>query len=120
MLQLEELYQDREALDLLLALLQGFADYAASQNTMPVLVIMPMKDDLWFIRNRHHFYKDFLEEAGEVLKVIDMAPVLLEEDPAEIYRIWHYTPMANQLVGKTLAEFLRPEMARIPGVCGLG
>lgn len=107
-LQLEALYRDAHATEILLRLVDAFVDYAKSANTFPVLMVQPMRDDLWFIRKRRHFYQEFMKEAGRRLLALDLAPPLLEAGAGrELFRIWHYSPKANRIVAKTLADALR-------------
>ncbi|MBI3126035.1 MAG: hypothetical protein HYZ11_00335 [Candidatus Tectomicrobia bacterium] len=107
-LQLEALYRDGQATEILLRLVDAFVDYAKGVDTFPVLMVQPMRDDLWYIRNRRPFYQEFMQEAGTRLLALDLAPPLLASGAGrDLFRIWHYSPKANRIVAKTLAEALR-------------
>jgi len=113
-LQHASLYSDEKAGELLDRLIDEFLEYAKRVNTIPVLLLLPMRDDFWFIRNRFHFYEPFVEKIKDRLLVIDMAPEFLEADPGEnLYRIWHLTPVANKIVARVVAEKIRPLVKNI-------
>lgn len=107
-LQLVALFQDAEATGLLRAQIGEFVRYADEKGFIPVLAMLPMRADLWFLRRHYNFYAEFLASIRPRLVTIDAAPALLEAGAASrLYRQWHYSPAGNAIVARTIASELQ-------------
>ena len=109
---LVDLYRDLEVTGLLRAQIDEFVNYGKQKSFLPVLAMLPMRADLWFIRKYYNFYAQFLDSCRSRLLTIDAAQALLDGGPASrLYRLWHYSPTGNAIVARTIASELR---ARCP------
>lgn len=105
--QIAQLFCSNQATTLLSALLNDFVDYANKNSFKPVLLIMPMKDDLLYIQEHGNFYKDFINQIPDDLDVVDMVDKMLEEkDLSSLFNRWHYSPKGNEIVAKELIKEL--------------
>lgn len=111
-LQLVTLYNDPEATRLLRALLQDFADYAGQHGFSPILLIMPTKEDLLYIRTHGSFYSAFLKTIEPLLPVVDMTDTILGMGSStKIFCGTHYLPETNCEVARVLADICRHQFA---------
>ena len=107
-LQLVSLYRDPEAAGLLRAQIEEFVRYAEQEGFLPILAMLPMRADLWFIRKHYNFYAEFLDSCRSRLLTIDADQALVDAGPASrLYRQWHYSPMGNAVVARTIASALQ-------------
>ena len=105
--QTAALFADPEATALLDRLVEEFSAEARRHGSWPLVVVMPMREDLDYIRRHRHFYRSAVERWQGQLDVLDTAPALLDL-PAEtrIYREWHFTPDANRVVAREVGDLL--------------
>lgn len=107
--QTASLFRDPDAVRLLQALAREFARRARAFGAQPVLLVMPMKDDVYFMKRRGHFYRDALDPLAADMAIVDAAPAFLaERDTRGLFREWHYSPRGNRLV----ADLVAPVVAR--------
>ena len=57
-----KLYQNEEILNLFTKIIDEYVAFAKSRNFKPVLIFLPQKDDVNFIKNNFHFYESFLKK----------------------------------------------------------
>ncbi|MBM3752101.1 MAG: hypothetical protein FJW21_13145 [Acidimicrobiia bacterium] len=92
---------------LLDALVGEFVAMGQRLGFTPVLLIMPMKDDLYLMQRRGHFYRNFVDRAARRLPVVDAADALLASGNVRaLFREWHYNPAGNARVAQLLADRL--------------
>ena len=110
--QTAALFADPEATALLDRLVAELAAEARLHGFWPLVVVMPMREDLDYIRRHCHFYRTAVDRWRSQLDVLDTADALLDL-PADtrIYREWHFTPEANRIVGREVGDLLA---ARVP------
>jgi hypothetical protein len=71
--------------------------------------MMPMKDDVYFMKRHGRFYESAFAPLAAEMDVVDAAPPLLAEpDTRTLFREWHYSPRGNRIV----ADLLAPVVAR--------
>ena len=75
-----KLYQDKQITLLLKKIIEEFILFSKQNQFKPVLVILPQKDDVNFIKKNFHFYENFLEELSnlEELQIIDTTKDFLQ------------------------------------------
>ena len=109
--QTVSLYNNREAISLFTNLVGEFVEYSKQKDFLPVFVMLPMKDDLFYIKNNGSFYNNFmrnLENTFKPLVVIDAAETLLSSGPVEnLFAKWHYNPSGNKSVAAIIKEELK-------------
>jgi hypothetical protein len=82
----------------------------SDQNEAKIyFVMLPQLNDLKKIKNGNKFYRDFLNEANQILPTFDFSEKLAQEDNlSSLYSDdrWggHYSVYGNQLLAQFLAE----------------
>jgi hypothetical protein len=105
--QSAQLYNNLEAVELLSLLVDEFIDYSHQKDFLPILLIMPMKEDLIYIKQSGNYYAKFLDKISSKLTVIDLAGRFVSEDcMAKLFRRWHYSPYGNKLVADEVNKVL--------------
>ena len=76
-----KLFQDEQITLLFKKIIVEFILFSKQNQFKPILVILPQKDDINFIKTNFHFYEKFLEELRNLkqLQIIDVAKDLLQE-----------------------------------------
>jgi hypothetical protein len=106
------LYKQREAVELLEALVDEFAAISQSQKFRFVFVFLPQKDDVLYVRRHDHFYAHVKEAIGQKCAVIDMMDHLqAHEHIDDLYSDateygGHYSPAGNEFVAGKIHEYL--------------
>lgn len=81
---------------------------------VPVLAMLPMRDDLHWIRRYGNFYEHVLAAVGDRLIVVDAAPALLAAGPPRaLYGEWHYSPRGNQVIADVIASRVVSLLSRL-------
>jgi hypothetical protein len=81
---------------------------------VPVLAMLPMRDDLHWIRRYGLYYEDALAAIADRILVVDAAPALLTAGPTRtLYRQWHYSPRGNQIVADVVASRVSSLVAQV-------
>lgn len=112
--QVAALYAQAEPRRLLVRLAQEFAARVRARGAHPLVVFLPMKDDMFHMRRHGHFYDTAVREIARDVEVVDLAPALREAGPIPaLYREWHYSPAANRIVGEVIARALQPLLAAV-------
>ena len=103
--QLKDLYQSNYATSLLLALMDDFFKYSKDQSFIPIILFLPMKEDLLYMQQHDNFYSHIIDEVSHKNIVIDLSEKMLEEeDILLLFNKWHYSKKGNQIVAKTLLD----------------
>lgn len=108
--QTEALFRNQMAMELMFKMVGEFVEFSRIMDFIPVFLMLPMKEDLYFIRERYHYYKhfmDLIEKEYDRLMVIDSAEKLLSNEIKEIFRKWHYSSEGNRLIAELITERLR-------------
>mgnify|MGYP001204693934 FL=1 len=100
---------------LLEAIIKNFLQYSEEQNFIPVLLLLPQKDDLNFIKNNYHFYKNLIDKIKKLDKIIvlDFSSKLLSKSNLdELYSDdneygGHFTAKTNQILASFLYDQLK-------------
>jgi hypothetical protein len=103
------LYRDPETSALFKAICHRFIDFARDRSAEPVLVMMPQLLDIDLIRKGDHYYKHILDELALKMTVIDLAPILLEQENTDALFIHdsyggHLSSDGNRIVAETLTK----------------
>lgn len=107
-----KLYQNKEVVMLLEKIIDEYMSYAKQNNFVPFFVILPQKDDVNFIRNNSHFYKNFISIIRTIndLYVIDITDKLLLENNLDLLYSddnnygGHFSKIGNQLIANIINE----------------
>lgn len=107
-----KLYQNKETIMLLEKIINEYISYAKQNNFVPFFVILPQKDDVSFIRNNFHFYKNFVNTIKTIndLHVIDITEKLLLENNLDLLYSddndygGHFSKIGNQLIANIINE----------------
>ena len=102
---------------LLKKILEEYVNFASEQNFKPIFLLLPQKDDVKFIKENFHFYKDFLCDVEKIsgLNNIDVLDDFVkEEDLDSIYSDnndygGHFSKEGN----KKVAEIIFREINKI-------
>ena len=75
-----KLFQDKRTTTLLKKIVEEFLIFSQKNHFRAILVILPQKDDVSFIKENFHFYEKFLEELYYLkqLQIIDVAKDFLQ------------------------------------------
>lgn len=110
-----KLYKNEEVKKLFEEIILNFVEYAKEQNFKPVLVFLPQKDDLGFIKKEYHFYNEFVNKIrkNETLTVIDIQNYLSKEENIDEFFSdnneygGHYSKIGNKKIAYYLEEIFR-------------
>ena len=92
-------------------------NFSKKSNFKLYLTFLPQKDDILFIKNNFHFYKEFIEELtkNNDVKIIDLAKNLqYEDDIDELYSDnneygGHYSKNGNKKIALGINSELRKD-----------
>lgn len=103
-----QMFNDINCTSLLVKIAEEFVKYSNENSTIPILLIVPQKDDVDFIENNYHFYIDTFRHLK--MKVIDMYDVF--KDYEDIYSDdskygGHPNKKGNELIAKTVLPCLK-------------
>ena len=75
-----KLFQDKQTTTLLKKIMEEFLILSQKNNFKAILIILPQKDDVNFIKNNFHFYEKFLKELNNLpqLQIIDVTKDFLQ------------------------------------------
>ncbi len=76
-----KMFEKKQHKKLLKEIVRDYVKFAKAQNFKPILILLPQKDDILFIKKNYNFYKDFLKdiEKSSGLYHIDVTNDLLNE-----------------------------------------
>ncbi len=109
-----KLYKNQDATKLLDQIIQDFISYSVQEKFIPVFVFLPQKDDIIYIKNNFHFYKDFINSLSkkENLIFIDIMNHLLQVSNLDEYYSddneygGHYSKFGNEKISEIMSEEL--------------
>ena len=105
--QSAELYQNRDAVALYLSLIDDFVRYSREMGFKPILAILPMRDDLVYMKQRGHYYESFVADTRQRLEVIDLAERMLATPSHDFFFArWHYNSQGNQITAEEIVKAL--------------
>ena len=104
------LFQDPYSCKLLKMIIQEYVNYSKEMNFKPIFIFLPQKDDLMFIKNNFHFFKEFQNELKSIedLTLLDVTDNLLHEKNLDDFYSddndygGHFTKYGN----KTISELI--------------
>ena len=110
-----KLFKDNETCELLKQILVEYVNYAKKQKFKPVFVFLPQKDDVLFIKQNFHFYRNFV---NELKKIEDLFFIDIIKDMTNLQGIdnlfsdnneygGHYSKDGNQKVAKLIFNELK-------------
>ena len=110
-----KLFKDKNTIILFKKIIEEYVDYSKQQNFKPIFVFLPQKDDILFIKQKYHFYQEFINEIMKInnLIFIDITKKLIEEENLDkLYSDdnWyggHYSKEGNEKI----AKFIFSELA---------
>lgn len=107
------LFEDKQAVTLMLALVKKYKEYARQQGFVPLFLWTPQKDDILCVRSGNNYYKDFIDELSQDIDVIDLTDKLIEVSSLDDYYSddshygGHFSQQGNQLVAEHIFEQLK-------------
>lgn len=108
-----DLYQNPEAINLFLRILDEFATFGRQHEFKPVFLLMPYLHDILYIKNNGCYYANFVSQAKEILHTIDLTQPLKSVNLNNIYSNDFYGGHFSAKGNEFLANFLFEEL------CGL-
>ena len=110
-----KLYKDKSACNLLKMILDEYVKFSKKMNFKPIFLFLPQKDDLFFVKNHYHFFKNFFNELNSIEKLIaiDIVDELLsKQNIDELYSDdndygGHFSDYGNQFVSELLFKKLQ-------------
>lgn len=109
------LYQKEHATLLLKKIIESYVDFSKENDFIPILIFLPQKDDINFIKTNHNYYKNFEIELSKInrLNLIPMTDIILNED--NIDKLYsddndyggHFSKFGNQKVAEIIHEYLK-------------
>jgi len=106
------MYSDKNACDLLEAILLKFCDLAHERGHLPLIVVMPQLIDMEiFKESQINPYQSFFSRINEKERVLDMTQYLNTDNLSQFYTDdvygGHFSDMGNRLVADKVSEHLR-------------
>lgn len=106
-----QMYTDKNACDLLEAILLKFRDLACERGHEPLVVVMPQLLDMNIMKeNKTSTYQSFFAKINEKVRVLDMTHHLGRDDLCSLYTDdaygGHFSAAGNRLVAEKVSEFL--------------
>ena len=106
------MYSDKNACDLLEAILFKFCDLAHERGHLPLIVVMPQLIDMEiFKESQINPYQSFFSRINEKERVLDMTQYLNTDNLSQFYTDdvygGHFSDMGNRLVADKVSEHLR-------------
>ena len=110
-----KLYRNKKVKKIFENIILDFIDFSKENRFKPILVFLPQKDDIIFIKKNYHFYKNFIEKISKFENIIifDMSELLINEDNLDkIYSDnneygGHYSREGNEKIAKKIENILR-------------
>lgn len=107
----EALYQEKNAKELLLAIIKEIHSFSQAHGAKAYFVMLPQLNDLKKIQEGNYFYKNFLYEVDKIIPAFDFSQVIVgEKNYSNLYSDdrWggHYSVYANAL----LADFINEKI----------
>lgn len=105
--QAEKLYQDPYACGILEKIVDEFIDFSQQKGFLPILLIMPMKEDIWYIKKYRHYYREFFEGLKTKITIIDAMDSFSKCNQYNNYfEQWHYSNEGNRLIAQAVNQCL--------------
>jgi len=105
------LYNDRESVDLLTAILLRFRDEARRRGHVPLVLVTPQLLDLKLAKKNGTPYQDFYRKLEPTLPVLDLTDKFLGSKYTDLYMNdqygGHLTVAGNHLVAREISAWLR-------------
>lgn len=113
-----KLYDEKFATNLLEKIILEYVNFSKQSNFKPIFIFLPQKDDILFIKNNFHFYKNTVKKIRNIqdLIYIDILQELLEyENLDELYSEdseygGHYSVLGNEVVAKIIHKKLNAKV----------
>jgi len=109
-----KLYKNKEIQKLLKEIIFDMIDFSKKSNFKLYLAFLPQKDDILFMKNNFHLYKEFIDELNKnkEIKIIDLAKYLKHENNInELYSDnneygGHYSKKGNKKIALSINQEL--------------
>lgn len=110
-----KLFEDKSKNKLFIKITEHFVDLSKSLKFKPILLILPQKDDIIFIKKNYHFYEKTIETLEKIprLDVIDATTTFLKiKNIDEMYSDnneygGHLSKEGNELVASIVHDFFQ-------------
>jgi hypothetical protein len=109
-----KLFQNLKSTKLFKNIIEEMIEFSQEKNFRLVLIILPQKDDLLFIKKDFHFYKKFIEEIKDLagLNFIDITNELIKENNLDEFYSdnndygGHYSKKGNEKIATIINQKL--------------
>jgi len=107
------LFKNQEALKLLKEIINEFIRYSKEQGFVPVLLWMPQKDDVLFVKNKEFYYTEFIKEISKKILTIDLTNNLIKvtnlNEPYSYDNVYggHFSKLGNKFISKIVYDTLK-------------
>jgi hypothetical protein len=108
-----KLFKEKYPVELLNRIIDEFKLYAKNEGFEPILLWMPQKDDLLYIRTKGEYYNNFIAGVADKIKTIDLTRELLyygnlsELFAEENTDGGHFSPAGNKKVAEIIRGYLK-------------
>jgi len=111
------MYKNSENILLLKKIIEKFVKTAKMKGHTPVILVMPQLYDLKLAKIKKTPYQSFYEELPQSYNVLDLTTTFLKEFSSDLYIEdsygGHLSKKGNNLVAKTLQEFIKEKKIKI-------
>jgi len=109
-----KLFQNSSSTKLFTSIIKEFIKFSQEKNFKLILIILPQKDDLLFIKKNFHYYEKFIEEIIELpgLNFIDITNELIKENHLDEFYSddndygGHYSKKGNERIAGIINQKL--------------
>jgi len=109
------LYKTKTAVELLKQIIIEYVEFSRKEKFIPILMFMPQKDDLLFIKKNYYFFKNFENELEDIkdLKVFKITDELLKQTDLDLLYSdnneygGHFSKAGNKLVSEIVERKLK-------------
>tara|TARA_B100000686_G_C16799338_1_gene984820 strand:+ start:1670 stop:2911 length:1242 start_codon:yes stop_codon:yes gene_type:complete len=110
-----KLYKDHKTVDLFSKIIDDYIEFANSKNFLPILIFLPQKDDVNYVKNNSHFYESFLKKitGRNNLIIIDTLDELLKAPNLDNYYSdnneygGHFSKEGNEKIASIIYDKLK-------------
>ena len=113
-----DFYNDNECFNTLLEVMNLFKEYSQEQGFIPVVAVLPYKNDVLYVReSSNHFYDSFIKACKNRLLIIDLMPYFIDLNENELDESYsddtryggHYSKKGNKFIADILYKFLKEQ-----------
>jgi hypothetical protein len=107
-----KLFKDHYPVELLKSIIGKFVAYSSEKEFKLIVIFLPQKDDVLYIRKKGHFYNHLVSSISDKCWVFDMIPSFLDINNIDEYYSennnygGHYSVLGNKYVSDKIYEYI--------------